>query len=722
MDPEKLCLTARLAHERGQHDEAEALYRKTLKKRPRHADALQYLALLLHQRGQNAEAHELVVKSLAVRPGSAIAEQILGLTLAALGDLKAAETAYRRSIALNPSDPNIYANLGEVFLQTGRHREAIEILDKALALNPNFDIVLFNLAVCHQALGRSDLALPLFDRVLALRPVFAEAHRGRALALKELGRVEEAIVACKKAVAHRPGYLDALNDLGKALYEADRIDEATVVFRTIVSQTPNYILGWTNLVLLLDKQFRHAEAIEAGLAGLAANPESTLLLLRVLNAQRAACDWRDYEKGVAALRARLTQAEPFHAIAIPTTPAEQLACAKAWSSGIACDAPFVHAPRDTKGPIRIGYLSCDFHTHATAYLMAELFERHDRSRFHIAAYAYDKDDGSPIRRRLVNAFDRFVEVDNEPTRAIQQRIYEDGTDILVDLKGFTGSARPEIPARRPAPVQVNYVGFPGTLGADYIDYIIADRFVAPFEHQPFFSEKIVQLPHSYQPNDSKRQISDEVLSRGDFGLPENAFVFSNFNGSYKITPQIFSVWMRLLAAVPGSILWLLASNDTAQNNLSREAAAHGIDPARLVFTPGLVLERHLARLRLADLFLDTIPVGAHTTASDALWAGLPVLTVTGESFAARVGTSLVHAVGLPEMAAPSLDAYEARALELARNRSELAAIREKLTANRLTAPLFDIARYTRALERAYEQMWDRWQRGLPPEPFAVSDE
>jgi predicted O-linked N-acetylglucosamine transferase (SPINDLY family) len=327
-----------------------------------------------------------------------------------------------------------------------------------------------------------------------------------------------------------------------------------------------------------------------------------------------------------------------------------------------------------------------------------------------------------MRRRLVSAFDRFVDVVNVPTESIQQRIYEDGTDILVDLKGFTGGARMDIPARRPAPVQVNYVGFPGTLGADYIDYIIADRFVAPFEHQPFFAEKIVHLPHSYQPNDTQRLISDVAFSRDDFGLPNNAFVFANFNGAFKITPQVYTIWMRLLAQVPGSVLWLLASNPALEGNLIREAAARGIDPARIVFAPPLVLDRHLARTRLADLFLDTISVGAHTTASDALWAGLPVLTVTGESFAARVGTSLVHAVGLPEMATSSLEAYEARALELARNPAELAAVRGKLAANRLTAPLFDIARYTRALERAYEQMWDRWQRGLPPEPFAVSDE
>jgi predicted O-linked N-acetylglucosamine transferase (SPINDLY family) len=351
--------------------------------------------------------------------------------------------------------------------------------------------------------------------------------------------------------------------------------------------------------------------------------------------------------------------------------------------------------------------------------MAELFERHDRARFEIYGYSTGRDDGSPLRARLVSAFDHFIDAQALSHAEAAQRIHDDRIDILIDLKGYTGDSRTEILVNRPAPIQVNSLGYPGTMGADFIDYIIADPTTAPLNHQPFYSEAIVDLPHCYQPNDTQRAISATTPSRAACGLPEEGVVFCCFNGAYKLSPPLFDVWMRLLLASPGGVLWLLVSAEGVKANLRREAEARGVGGERLVFGDVLPLEDHLARHRLADLFLDTAPINAHTTASDALWAGLPVLTILGDSFAGRVAASLVRTVGLPELVAASLADYEAIALELAADPAKLAALKARLATQRGTAPLFDIARYTADLERAYAAMVERWQGGLPPRAFSV---
>jgi predicted O-linked N-acetylglucosamine transferase (SPINDLY family) len=339
----------------------------------------------------------------------------------------------------------------------------------------------------------------------------------------------------------------------------------------------------------------------------------------------------------------------------------------------------------------------------------------------VFGYCYSIDDGSDMRKRLVAAFDRFVDVRTLSHADTAKRIREDGIDILVDLKGYTKDGRTEILVHRPAPVQVNFLGYPGTLGADFIDYIIADAFVAPTHTQAHFAEKIVHLPDSYQPNDSRRQIGRHATSRSECGLPESGFVFCSFNGAYKITPQVFAIWMRLLEAAPGSVLWLLDGGPPATANLRREAVGCGVDPRRLVFAPKLRMEEHLARLHLADLFLDTLPVNAHTTASDALWAGLPVLTCVGQAFIGRVAGSLLHAIGLPELITSTFEEYEVRALRLATDPAMLRGLRDRLERNRLSTPLFDAQRYARNIETAYTHMVRLYAAGRKPEAFAVSD-
>ncbi len=407
---------------------------------------------------------------------------------------------------------------------------------------------------------------------------------------------------------------------------------------------------------------------------------------------------------------------------IPTaaTGADQLLCARKWVEHFAVPEQdvFAHHAAPRAARLRVGYLSSDFHAHATAYLIAELIERHDRDRFEIHGYSYGPDPGGDMRARLVSAFDRFTDIDALSHRAAAARIRADDIDILVDLKGHTYRARPKILAFRPAPVQVNYLGYPGTMGAPFIDYIIADEFIVPRDREMLFAEKLAYLPDCYQPNDTRRDIA-AAPRRAACGLPEQAFVFCAFNNSFKITPAFFAIWMRLLQQLPGSVLWLLESNPLVRRNLDAAAAAAGVDPGRLVFAPILPHRDHLARHGHADLFLDSLPCNAHTTASDALWAGLPVLTCAGETFAGRVAGSIVRAAGLSELVVNSPRDYEVLALALAHNPARLAGIRSRLGAGRSSLPLFDMAKRARDLEALYARMAEIWRSGRPAAPIAL---
>jgi predicted O-linked N-acetylglucosamine transferase (SPINDLY family) len=412
---------------------------------------------------------------------------------------------------------------------------------------------------------------------------------------------------------------------------------------------------------------------------------------------------------------------PFVLLAVSEDPALHLRAARLYTEQKYPPAPrpLWTGERHAHDRIRVAYLSADFHAHATAYLMAELFERHDRARFEWWGISFGPVKSDPMRTRLEGAFDHFVDVTDRSDAEAARLLRALEIDIAVDLKGYTQDCRPGILGHRPAPLQVNYLGFPGTMGADHIQYVIGDAIVTPPEHAPFYTERIVRLPHCYQPNDRKRAIAGRTPPRAELGLPEHGFVFCCFNNNYKITPEFFGVWMRLLREVEGSVLWLLESNAESAGNLRREAAARGVDPARLVFAPHALLPEHLARQRQADLFLDTLPYNAHTTTSDALWAGLPVLTCLGQAFPGRVAASLLTACGLADMVVTDLDAYAATALKLARAPRLLQELRERLARNRLAAPLFDTERYARNLEGAYLEMQRRHQAGLPPEAFGV---
>ncbi len=470
---------------------------------------------------------------------------------------------------------------------------------------------------------------------------------------------------------------------------------------------------------------RYHEALAAYDRAVALKPDQADIEGYRLHAKSHLCDWDNFDADCAQLiesiRERNATTAPFLFCSVPSTATDQLLCATRWTAKN-------HPPSENQrwrgeryhhDRIRIGYFSSDFCNHATSHLMAGMFECHDRSKFETVAISWSPTDPTEMRRRLEASFDRLVEVGDMKDDEVADLIRRLEIDILVDLKGFTGGSRTRVLGRRPAPIQVSYLGYPGTLGAPFVDYIIADRTVIPDHHREFYSEKVVALPDTYQANDDKRAIADRIFTRGDVGLAPAGFVFCCFNNNYKITPDMFDRWMRILGRVEGSMLWLLEASAESAANLRKEAVARGVAAERLVFAQRASLPDHLARHRLADLFLDSTPYNAHTTASDALWAGLPVLTVLGETFASRVAASLLHAVGLPELIAESPEAYEQMAVDLSIHPSRLAALKTRLTANRQTAPLFDTKRFTGHIEAAYTAMHERHRAGLAPDHIVV---
>jgi predicted O-linked N-acetylglucosamine transferase (SPINDLY family) len=579
--------------------------------------------------------------------------------------------------------------------------------------------------VALQRLRRRDEALASFERVLAIRPDFAEAWYCRGNALQSLNRTAEALASYDRALAIQPEYAEALNYRGIALQILRRHDEALASYDRALANAPDYAEALINRGGLLRALRRPEEALASYARALALSPDSPYLPGTWLNTRMQVCDWTGLTDACQALAAGIDAgrraASPFALLAVPVSLPQRRHCAEIFVQdkfppGTSVTRDWTRATRDR---IRLGYFSADFHDHPTAYLLAELIERHDRTRFEVLAFSFGPPATDAMRARLTNAFDRFIDVRNDSGAAIGTLARELEVDIAVDLKGFTEDCRTDIFAGRAAPLQVNYLGFPGTMGAAYMDYLIADRTLIPDEHRAGYAEKIVYLPHSYQPNDVHRVISERRFTRRELGLPERGFVFCCFNINWKVTPEFFDIWMRLLVRVEGSVLWLIEGNPAAVRNLRAEAEKRGIAGSRLVFAPHMNLPEHLARHRVADLFLDTLPCNAHTTASDALWAGLPVLTCLGETFAGRVAASLLGAVGLPELVTESPGAYEARALQLATDSGTLAALRQRLAASRLTAPLFDTGLFTRHIEAAYAAMWARHQAGLPPDHLVI---
>jgi predicted O-linked N-acetylglucosamine transferase (SPINDLY family) len=707
-------------HQAGRFAEAKALYQQILIADPRHPDALHLLGVIFLQSGDNAKAVEFISRAIALRPDDPAPYMNIGLALKTMGQPDKALENYDKAIALKPGYADAWNNRGAALQDLKRLDEALTSFDKAVALQPNFAEGFNNRGAVLRDLKRPDEALASYDKALALKPGFAEAFSNRGAVLHDLRRLDEALASYDQAILLSPGYADAWNNRGAVLRDLQRPDEALATYDSVIALAPNHADAWANRGFVLrDLKLLDEAAASYGKA-LSLKPASEFVPGYYLQTRMVACDWdglgENLAKHVAAIRAGNKATTPFPLLGLLDDPGLQKQAAKIyteakWPKSLALEPVAKRAPGEK---LRIGYYSADFHNHATAFLMAELFESHDRSRLELCAFSFGPDPQDEMRKRISAAFDDFLDVRGSSDRDIARLSREHGIDIAVDLKGHTQDSRPGIFAEGCAPLQVHYLGYPGTMGTDYMDYLIADKTVIPPGSEAGYAEKILRLPHSYQANDSKRKISERLFTRQEAGLPESSFVFCCFNNNYKILPETFDSWMRILLAVDGSVLWLLEDNPLAAENLRRQAAARGLEPGRLIFAGRLPLDEHLARHRLADLFLDTWPYNAHTTASDALWAGLPVLTRTGQSFASRVAASLLNAVGLPGLITGSSAEYEALAIALAKDPARLSGIRKTLADNRASAPLFDGKLIARHLEAGYEAIWARYQSGLPP--------
>jgi protein O-GlcNAc transferase len=679
-------------HQGGRLDEALALYRQILRLEPKHFDALHLSGVIACQTGDPARAVALIGQALALRTDHAEA----------------------------------HSNLANAQRELGRFEDAVASCERAIALRPDLAAAYSNRGNALRDLRRLDAALQSFDTAVALAPALADSHMNRANVLQDLQHAEAARQALETAIALQPHHAGAHSNLGNTLRILRYLDASLAHLDAAIALQPSLAEAHRNRGDTLRELKRFDDALQSYATARALQPSWDFLDGIWLQTKMSICDWTGFDAELARLAHGIARGEklssPFTLLALIDSPALQRDAARTWAADRhparrPSPPPVARAP-DRK--IRIGYYSADFHDHATAYLTAQLFEEHDKARFEIVAFSFGPIRDDAMRRRLVAAFDGFVEVGERSDAEVAQISRELGIDIAVDLKGYTQDSRAGIFMERAAPLQVSWLGYPGTMAAGFIDYFVADPVALAPAARPHFSEKIVDLPDSYQVNDARRSIAGRVPGRAELGLPEAGFVYCCFNNSYKITPPTFAGWMRILGQVEGSVLWLLADNDSAVRNLKVAAAGHGIDPARLVFAPRVPLEDHLARHRAADLFLDTLPCNAHTTASDALWAGLPVLTCAGAAFASRVAASLLHAVGCADLVTDTPAAFEARAVELARRPAALAAIRERLAASRGAAPLFDARRFARHLEAAFVQMDARQRAGLEPEDITVA--
>jgi predicted O-linked N-acetylglucosamine transferase (SPINDLY family) len=709
----------------GRHEEALRSYNRAVQLNPNYAEAHYNRGLTLHGLKRFEDALRSYDRAIKLKPDYAVAFNNRGATLRELKRLDEAVQSYDRAIVLKPDYASACNNRGVALQELKRPADALESYARALALSPDYAEAFYNQANALRDLKRFDEALVNFDRALKIDPSYADAYNGLGTTLQCLNRQEGALESFDRAIAINPQHADAFYNRGNTLKSLNLHQHALDSYERALALKPDFADDHYNRGTVLHELGRYDEALQSFRRALENNPDQPWLHGICLHAKMRVCDWSGLDTLLADLTSRVEQGRPasppFAIVTLSDSLALQQRAAQVWvqeNYPARSQLPAL-AKRERHEKIRIGYFSADYYNHATALLAAGLFEKHDRNRFEIVGFDFGPGERDAMTARVAAAFEQFVDVRPRTDVEIASLARELGIDIAVDLKGFTLHQRAGIFAHRAAPIQVNYLGYPGTMGTPFIDYLVADETLIPPEARAYYTEKIAYLPGSYQVNDRSRPIAEQARSRADFGLPSASFVFCSFNNVYKITPAVFDCWMRILRRVTGSVLWLLDDNATATRNLRHAAGRAGVDPNRLVFSERLLAPDHLARHRLADLFIDTFPCNAHTTASDSLWAGLPVLTYAGDSFPARVAASLLNAVELPELVTTTLAQYEELAVELAMDAARLSALTTVLGRNRLTAPLFDTELFARRLEDAYTQMYERYQAGAGPECIFV---
>ncbi len=758
-------------HQAGQLNKAEEIYKRIIEVNPDHSESLHLMGVIANQAGKNDIAVKLINKAIRCNPGNSIYYNNLGNALKGQNQLAEAAHCFQKALEINPGFAEACNNIGSIFQVQGELNKAISYFQRALETKPDLEVAYFNIGNVLKAQNNLTEAVSSFQKALEINPKYIEAYNNMGTAFKDQGRLDEAISCFRKALEINPNIAEVYNNLGNTFNDQGKLDEAISCFQKASKIKPNYAETYSNIGTILMGQGKPAEAVYYYQKALNINPNLAEVYYNLGNALRdqnrstealtsyqkaldinpdyaeafgmlfhqlqQTCNWQKLEDMSDKLDKFTTKAldngtktaeEPFVNLARHTDPSRNYAIAKSWSYDIdrVMSTMKTHfsfdSRRSGKTKIIVGYLSNDFRNHAMAQLTLSLYGLHNRDEFKIFCYSYGEDDGSYYSARIRQDCDKFVDLTDLSHADAARCIYEDQVDILVDLKGHTKGNRLEISALRPAPVQVRYLGLPCTTGADFVNYIITDRIALPEDHAQYYSEKFVYMPHCYQINDHTQEISNKDWKKSDFGLPEDSFVFCSFNQGYKIEPVMFNTWMNILRQVPESVLWLQGENEITETNLRHEAERRGVESTRLIFSGRLPKDQHLGRLRLADVALDTRIVNGIITTSDSLWAGVPVITLQGSSFSSRVSSSILTAIGLPELITQTTEEYEQIAVDLGRNPERLQEIRQKIAKNRLLEPLFDTPRFARNLEKAYKEMWEIFVAGEMPRRIEVVED
>lgn len=771
--PDALHLLGVIEHQRGKSQAAVLLIKQAIRYAPGNPLYHNNLGAALREMGAQDEAVKCYQKALQLQPDYAEAAYNLGSVLLIMGDFSEAVAWYEKAVQIKPTYVDAYANLAAGYNNLNRPDDALICCQKALKLNPQCAVALNNMGnalmtrgqwreaiACYRQsirvepqnpeahcnlgnayhdLGRPGEALTCYRSALKLNPEYGEAYNNMGVVLREQGRTHEAHFCYQKAMYLKPDAPEAYLNLGNVLKDQQKLDDAVAMYQRAIDRKPQLTDAYVNLGVVLEEQGRSEQAVSSYRKALEIDPEHAKAYSHLVHQLQQVCAWQELagfnpkldELTEKAFREGKKPAEmPFLNLTRHWDPSLNHRVAKAWSdeicgriAGIPQYYPMgMHADDNQKSKdscLTIGYLSNNFKNHPTAHLVQGMFHHHDRKQFRVFCYSYGEDDRSSYREKIKAACDQFIDIRTFSHMAAAKRIYDDRVDILVDLVGYMKANRLCIAALRPAPVQVRWLGLAGTTGADFIDYLIADEIVSPAEQSPFYSETLVFMPHCYQINDNTQAIRDHRPNRAEYGLPADRFVFCAFSTHYKFDPVMFACWMRILDQVPGSVLWLLGGNQMVETNLMQAAEYGGVSADRILFAPKIPREDHLKRLQCADLALDTRIVNGAITTSDALWSGVPVVTLQGRHFASRMASSILAAANLSELVVHSLDGYEALAFRLATQPSELNSIRERLVRDRLTVPLFDTAGFVSQLENAYLKMHEFYQSGSCPQTFRV---
>ena len=747
-------------HQQGKLEHAEVIYRQLLEIDGKNTDAIHLLGVISYQTGQYQRAVDLINqaieinpnvesyysnlslalqelkefdeavascdKAITLKPDYAEAYSNRGNALKELKQLGAAVSSYNKAIHLKPEYVDAYLNRGNTLLELKQFDAALADYLKAIYLKPDFAMAFVNLGATFKELKQFDAAVENYKKALALKPDDAEVYSNLSAALKELKQFEAAVASCDKAITLKPELAYAYINRGTAYQGLLQFDAAVVDYDKAIALKPDFAEAYYNRGNVLQELKQFDAAIENYNKAIDLKPDYEYVIGINQHARMYVCNWENFEKNVSQICKLIQKNEkasaPLPVLGMTTSLTMQRQVAEIWVKDKYQYNPSLGCiPKKlNRSKIRIGYYSSDFHAHPVSILSVGLFEHHDKLKFELIAFSFGPDTHDEIRGRIKNAFDKFIDVRQKSDKEVALLSRELGIDIAIDLGGYTQNCRTGIFSFRAAPIQLSYIGYLGTMGAEYYDYLIADRTIIPINSQKYYSEKIVYLP-TYQVNDSTQEIPHTALSRQELNLPTSSFVFCCFNANYKITPSTFDGWMRILKAVPESVLLLYTDLKSTAKNLKAEAKKRDIDPERLIFGEKLIRSQYLARCRSADLFLDTLPYNAGATASDALWAGLPVLTCMGDSFASRYAASLLFAIGLPELVTETQAEYEALAIELATSPTKLTLIKDKLESNRFTTPLFDTALFTKHIEVAYTKIYERHQADLPPDHIYNSD-